>query len=162
MVKNPPANLGDGGSIPGPERCCAEGNVNPLQYSCLGSLMDREAYRLLVPTELDTTVFLSCVLSCLKLFNPMDYTHQSPLSMEVSKHTPILEQIAISFCRAPSQPRDESLALESPASAGRFFATLLPRNPGILGHDLTTVNHKLALGKGICHLPLQRLNPMLP
>ena len=40
MVKNPPANAGDGrdaGSIPGSGRYPGEGNVNPLQYSCLGS-----------------------------------------------------------------------------------------------------------------------------
>ena len=40
MVKNPPANAGDGrdsGSIPGSGRSPGEGNGNPLQYSCLGS-----------------------------------------------------------------------------------------------------------------------------
>ena len=39
MVKNPPANAGDVGSIPG------EGNGSPLQYSCLGNPMDRGAWR---------------------------------------------------------------------------------------------------------------------
>ena len=32
-------------SIPGLERSPAEGNGNPLQYSCLGNLMDGEAWR---------------------------------------------------------------------------------------------------------------------
>ena len=32
MVKNPPANAGDVGSIPGSERSPGEGNGNPLQY----------------------------------------------------------------------------------------------------------------------------------
>ena len=44
MLKNPPANAGDagdGGSIPGSERSHGGGNGNPLQYSCLGNLMDR-------------------------------------------------------------------------------------------------------------------------
>ena len=44
MVKNPPANSGDAGdmgSIPGSERSLGEGNGNPLQYSCLETLMDR-------------------------------------------------------------------------------------------------------------------------
>ena len=36
MVKNPPANAGDAGSIPGLGRSPGEGNGNPLQYSCLG------------------------------------------------------------------------------------------------------------------------------
>ena len=37
MVKNPPANAGNAGSIPGLERCPGEGNGNPLQNSCLES-----------------------------------------------------------------------------------------------------------------------------
>ena len=41
MVKNPPANAGDEGSIPGSGRSPGEGNENPLKYSCLGNLMDR-------------------------------------------------------------------------------------------------------------------------
>ena len=48
MVKNPPANGGDAkdaGSIPGSGRSPGEGNGNPLQYSCLGNPMDREAWR---------------------------------------------------------------------------------------------------------------------
>ena len=35
MVKNPPANVGEPGLIPGSERPPGEGNANPLQYSCL-------------------------------------------------------------------------------------------------------------------------------
>ena len=38
---NPPASAGDEGSIPGSGRSPGEGNGNPLQYSCLGSPMDR-------------------------------------------------------------------------------------------------------------------------
>ena len=34
MAKNPPANAGDIGSIPGLGRSPGEGNGNPLQYSC--------------------------------------------------------------------------------------------------------------------------------
>ena len=59
MAKNPPANAGDMGSIPGcfvlfsldfavliPElgRSSGEENGNPLQYSCLGNPMDRGTY----------------------------------------------------------------------------------------------------------------------
>ena len=43
MVKNPPANAGDAGSIPGSERALGKGNGNPLQYSCLETPRDREA-----------------------------------------------------------------------------------------------------------------------
>ena len=45
MVKNPPANAGDVGSITGLERSPGEGNGNPLQYSCLGNPMDRGAWQ---------------------------------------------------------------------------------------------------------------------
>ena len=41
MVKNPPANAGDLGSIPGSGRSPGEGNGSPLQCSCLGNPMDR-------------------------------------------------------------------------------------------------------------------------
>ena len=43
VVKNPPANAGDTGSIPGSGRSPGEGNGNPLQYSCLENPMDRGA-----------------------------------------------------------------------------------------------------------------------
>ena len=45
VVKNPPANAEDVGSIPGSGRSPGEGNGNPLQYSCLGNSTDREAWR---------------------------------------------------------------------------------------------------------------------
>ena len=43
-VKNAPAIAGDTGSVSGSRRSPGEGNGNPLQYSCLGSPMDREAW----------------------------------------------------------------------------------------------------------------------
>ena len=46
MVKNPSANVGDVGSIPGSGRFPGGGNGNLLQYSCLENSMDREAGRL--------------------------------------------------------------------------------------------------------------------
>ena len=45
VVKNPPANAGDSGSVPGLGRSPGEGNGNPHQYSCLGNLMDRGAWQ---------------------------------------------------------------------------------------------------------------------
>ena len=44
VVKNPPANAGDAGSIPGSGRSSGEGNDNPLQYSCLENSMDKGAW----------------------------------------------------------------------------------------------------------------------
>ena len=40
VVKNPPANAGDVGLIPGSGRSPGEGNGNLSQYSCLGNSMD--------------------------------------------------------------------------------------------------------------------------
>ena len=51
MVKNLPVNVGDTrevGSIPGSARSPGEGNGNPLQDFCLGSLKDRGAWRVTV------------------------------------------------------------------------------------------------------------------
>ena len=44
VVKNPPANIGDAGSIPGWGRSPGEGNGNPFQYSCLENSMDPGAW----------------------------------------------------------------------------------------------------------------------
>ena len=41
VVKNLPDNAGDMGLISASGRFPGEGNGNPLQYSCLGNLMDR-------------------------------------------------------------------------------------------------------------------------
>ena len=44
VVKNPSANTGDVGSIPGSGRSSGGGNGNPLQYSCLENPVDRGAW----------------------------------------------------------------------------------------------------------------------
>ena len=44
MVKNPPANVGDAGLIPGLGRSPGGGNGSPLQYSYLENPMDRGAW----------------------------------------------------------------------------------------------------------------------
>ena len=51
LVKNPPTNAGDArdtGLIPEWGRSTGGGNGNPLQYSYLGSPMDREAWHVTV------------------------------------------------------------------------------------------------------------------
>ena len=50
-VKNLPASArdtGDTGLIPGSEGSLGGGNGNPLQYSCLGNLMDRGGWQAIV------------------------------------------------------------------------------------------------------------------
>ena len=48
VVKNPPANAGDLGSIPGLGRSLGGGHGNPLQYSCLENAMDTGAWTVTV------------------------------------------------------------------------------------------------------------------
>ena len=48
VVKNPPANAGDVGSIPRLERSPGGRHGKPLQYSCLENPMDRGAWRTIV------------------------------------------------------------------------------------------------------------------
>ena len=58
MVKNPSANAGESGSIPGSGRSSGGGDGSPLQYSCLENPMDRGAWWAIVhetAKELDTT-----------------------------------------------------------------------------------------------------------
>ena len=45
IFKECACSAGDPGSIPGLGRSPGEGNGNPLQYSCLGNLMDRRAWQ---------------------------------------------------------------------------------------------------------------------
>ena len=45
VVKNLPANAGDARWISGSGRSPGVGNVNPLQYSCLGNPMDRGVWQ---------------------------------------------------------------------------------------------------------------------
>ena len=62
VVKNPPANAGEVGSISGSGRSPGEGNGNPLQYPCLGNPKDRGAWRAIVhgvAKESDTQTGLS-------------------------------------------------------------------------------------------------------
>ena len=45
MVRKPPANAGDLGSIPVSGRSPGEENGNPVHYSCLENSMDRGAWQ---------------------------------------------------------------------------------------------------------------------
>jgi len=57
-IKNPSVNARDAGSIPGLGRSSKEGNGTPLQYSSLGNLTHRGAWRATVcgvTKESDTT-----------------------------------------------------------------------------------------------------------
>ena len=80
MVKNPPANAGHVGSIPGWGRSPEEGNGNLLQYFCLENLMDSGAswaiYSLWgckrVGHDLVTAAAAKSLQPCLTLCDPID------------------------------------------------------------------------------------------
>ena len=59
VIKNPPANAGNVGSIPGSRRSPGIRNVKPLQYSWLGNPMDRGAWRATVHGVTKSQTWLS-------------------------------------------------------------------------------------------------------
>ena len=84
MVKNLPANAGDLGLILGWERSTGGGNGNPLQYSCLGSPMNRGTWRATVPPgrkESDMTEQLTRSLPHVKC--PAGYSGNGRLYLHV-------------------------------------------------------------------------------
>ena len=69
VVKNPPGNAGDIGSILGWERSPGGGNGKPLQYSCLKNPMDTEAWQATIHGVAKSWTWLSthtCILRSLK------------------------------------------------------------------------------------------------
>ena len=58
--KESACNAGAPGLIPGSGRSPGEGNGNPLQYSCLGNPMDREAWWAAVHGVASVTSLVNC------------------------------------------------------------------------------------------------------
>ena len=79
-LKNLPASAGKAGSTPGLGRCPGEGNGYPLQYSCLGNPMDREAWWATVNGVTKSQTQLS----------NLAHTHTSWKDMEKTQKGPIL------------------------------------------------------------------------
>ena len=76
MAKNPSVDAGDtrdAGSILGSGRSPGVGNGNPLQYSCLENLVNREAWRATVHgvAELDTTEVTATDLMTTKIIKSL-------------------------------------------------------------------------------------------
>ena len=67
MVKNPRANAGDVGLIPGSVRSSEEGNGTLLQYSCLENFMGRGAWQTTVHGAANNQTRLSTHASKLSL-----------------------------------------------------------------------------------------------
>ena len=79
-VKNPPANAGDMGLIPGSGRSPGKGNGNPVQYSCLENSMGRGAWWDVVHAMAKSWTWLCDYLSlffCFRLKNIFNETRDS-------------------------------------------------------------------------------------
>ena len=88
MVKNPPANTGDTGSVPGLRRSPGEGNGNRLHYFCLGNPMGREAWWATVHgvVKSQTLLLLLSRFSRVRLcVTPWTAAHQASPSMGFSR-----------------------------------------------------------------------------
>ena len=97
LVKNPPANAGDSGSIPGSGWSPGGGNGNPLQYSY------QEKISWIEEPESENVV----TQSCLTPWNPMDCSLPG-CSVHVISQPTTLEWVAISFSKESSWPRDQT------------------------------------------------------
>ena len=71
VVKNPPTNAEDAGSVPGIGRYSGVGSGNLLQYSCLENSMDRGAWRATVhgvtkscSQKLQSKLVMLCMYVC--------------------------------------------------------------------------------------------------
>ena len=73
VVKKPPVNARDVASMPGSGRPPGEGNGSPLQYSCLGNPMGREARQAHVVAKCQTRQWLNNNLILNYCYDFMDY-----------------------------------------------------------------------------------------
>ena len=73
VIKNLPANAGNVGSVLGSWRSSGGGNCNPLQYSCLGNLMDRGVW--LAAVHESQTVRLNLVSKQQQVYKRMKSEH---------------------------------------------------------------------------------------
>ena len=90
VVKNPPANVGVAGSIPGSlERSPRGGNGNPFQYSCLQNSMDRGAWWATVQRVTESQTQLSDLNTHITLLvhniNPMGFPDGSDVKNPLPK-----------------------------------------------------------------------------
>ena len=104
MVKNPPANEGDVGLIPGSRRSPGAGNSNPLQYSCLENPMDWS-----LPGSPIHGIFQARILEWVAISSsrgsswPRDQTHISCLDRRILYHRVTWEALASITCMNKKQ-----------------------------------------------------------
>ena len=93
VVKNPPTNAGDMGSIPGFGRSPGEGKGNACHYSCLANLMDRGAWQATVPGVTKTvrndsaTKQQTTAIQLGPFYSFLPHHHFIPLRLSLSRDT---------------------------------------------------------------------------
>ena len=104
MVKNLPANAREAGLIPWLGISPRRGNGKPLQYSCLGNLMDRRAWWTIIHRvpkigyDLETAAAAKSLQLCLTLCDLIEAAQPgSPVPGILQART--LEWVSISFSR---------------------------------------------------------------
>ena len=106
IVKASGYNVGDLGSIPGSVRSPGEGNVSPLQYSCLENPMDGEAWWATVHGVAKSRTRLS------------DFTFTFTMWSEC--YTGFLELKERSILSPKNLPLHESSFTDKPTGTGEF------------------------------------------
>ena len=88
VIKNLPANAGDSGPTPEPQRFPGEGNGYPLQYSCLENPTDRGTRG---HKESDATEQLTLFPPRVYFFMlPLQHISPSLFPIHTHKHTPLV------------------------------------------------------------------------
>ena len=120
MVKNPPANAGateDVGLIPGWGRSSGGGNGNSLQYSYLGSTMDRGARWATVHEVAESQTW------------PSHWAHKRKRKRALQEHTEVRSRGL--QARPHQTPLCHHLGSDSPASSTVRCKCLLFKLPGL-------------------------------
>ena len=96
VKKNPPADTGDAGLIPESGRSPGEENGNPVQYSCLGNLMDRGAWWDIVhevAKEADTTTKTTFHIQ-VRILEKHTFNKENNIYLFFTPHLPPLRKLS--------------------------------------------------------------------
>ena len=124
VVKHPPANAGDRGSIPELGRSPGVGNGNPLQYSCLENSMNREIHGVAkTQTQLNmhthTAIYVTLTNSVIGIFTSLFQSDLCITKLWTSLVAQMIKNMAVMW-----ETRVQSLGQGDPLEKG--MATFHP------------------------------------